>query len=169
MTISGGVHLYKTTKQINSACVHVIYIVFWPFEEKAVGTITSESQPSNKEAQQTNLSLSCHSKQSLLASNNLHRSDSTKRLARLWKLNFPAFNSAQLSTMVVAPAIYGTTPAPGDRPIRGAPENETKAELIDQKGENAAQSIQNNSSYETLILISLTGLATVVTVRRALF
>lgn len=119
-----------------------MYRVFWPFEAKAAGKRTFI----RKHSKQTNLSLSCHCKQSLLASNNLHRSDSTKRLARLWKLHFPAFNPAQLSTMIMAPAVYGTTPAPGDCPIRGAPENETKAVLIDQKGENAAVSIQNNSS-----------------------
>lgn len=103
----------------------------------------SESQGSKEAANQTNkqtkkrtnLSLRCHSKQSLLASNNLHRSDSTERLARLRKLDFPSFNSAQLPTVVVAPAVYGTTSAPGDRPIRRAPENETNAVLIDQMGE----------------------------------
>ena len=94
---------------------------------KQLGSTTNE---------QTNLSFGCHSKQSLLAANNLHRSDSTKRLARLWKLHFPAFNSAQLSTMIMAPAVYGTTPAPGDCPIRGAPENETQAVSIEQNCEN---------------------------------
>lgn len=90
-----------------------------------------ESKRGSKETVKhlTNLSLCCHSKQRLLASNNLHRPDSTERLTRLWELDFPALNAAQLPAVVMAPAVDGSTPAPGYRPIRRAPENEASCKL----------------------------------------
>ena len=104
-----------------------------PKEQQAKPSVNQSINQSINQSSKANLSLCCHSKQSLFASNNLYRSDSTECLARLRELNFATFNAAQLTTVIMTPAIDSSTSAPTYRPIRGAPANEAKHNMNHSK------------------------------------